>query len=167
MQRLILFRHAKTENRAVDGEDIDRVLTARGRGDAERMGRILAEAGITPDLVLISPAVRTRETWELVSPALPGARVEVREGLYDATPEEVDAELRVGTAEAGTVMVVGHNPSLHELAMELLADGHSLPADLERVSVGFPTATAAIFAFDAEMRANLQGLFHARGHGGE
>ena len=103
----------------------------------------------------------------MVRPLFPGARVEVREGLYDATPEEVDEELRVGTAEAGTVMVVGHNPSLHELAIELLSDGHASPADLERVSAGFPTTTAAVFTFDAEMRANLQGLFHARGHGGE
>ena len=166
MQRLILFRHAKTETRAPDGEDIDRALVSRGRADAARMGRVLAQAGIAPDLVLLSPAVRARETWELASPAFPAARVELRANLYDATPEEVAAELETGVEEAGTVMVVGHNPSLHELAVELLADGHAPHADLERVSSGFPTATAAVFLFDEQRRANLEGLFHAREYDG-
>jgi phosphohistidine phosphatase len=165
MHRLILFRHAKTETRAPGGEDIDRALVERGRADAERMGRILADAGLAPDLVLVSPAIRARETWDLASPAFPPARVEIRDGIYDATSEEIAGELEKGVAKADTVMVVGHNPSLHELAISLLEDGWADSADIERVSAGFPTSTAASFRFDGARRARLEALFHARDRG--
>jgi phosphohistidine phosphatase len=165
MHRLILFRHAKTEARAPGGDDIDRALVERGRADAERMGQILADAGIAPDLVLVSPALRARETWALASPAFPPVSVEVRDGLYDATPEEVADELTQGAASADTVMVVGHNPSLHELAITLLEDGGADPVDIERVSAGFPTATAATFRFDDAGRARLESLLHIREQG--
>ena len=166
MQRLILFRHAKTEARAAGGEDIDRALIDRGRSDAGRMGQVLADAGMAPDLVLVSPAVRARETWTLASAALPPAHLEIRDGLYDATPEEVARELTCGVASAHTVMVVGHNPSLHELAIGLLETGDADPLDIERVSAGFPTATAATFRFDAAGAARLEALFHVRDQGG-
>jgi phosphohistidine phosphatase len=162
MQRLILFRHAKTEARAPRGEDIDRALVERGRVDSQRMGTILAQAGMAPDLVLVSPAVRARETWTLAAPAFPPARVEIRDGLYDATPEEVAGVLNEGVASAVTVMVVGHNPSLHELAISLLEDGRADPTDIERVAAGFPTATAATFRFDHEGHARLEALFHVK-----
>jgi phosphohistidine phosphatase len=163
MQRLILFRHARTEARAPDGEDIDRVLTERGRADARLVGAALAGAGLAPDLVLVSPATRARETWDLAAPQFRHPRVEVREGLYDATAQEVQAELAHGADGFGCVMVVGHNPSLHELAVDLLVEGGAPPADVERLAVGFPTATAAVFALDAAGRASLEELFHARG----
>jgi phosphohistidine phosphatase len=165
MHRLILFRHAKTEARAPCGGDHDRALTERGRADAERMGRLLAQIGMAPDVVLVSPAVRARETWDLASPAFPPVHVEIRDGLYDATPEDVANELEARTPLAGTVMVVGHNPSLHELAISLLEDGMADPADIERVSAGFPTSTAASFRFDADRRARLEALVRGRGEG--
>ena len=162
MHRLILFRHAKTEARAPGGEDIDRALVERGRTDAQRMGMMLAKAGLAPDLVLLSPAVRARETWTHASPAFPSARVEIRQGLYDATPEEVAEELETGLGAAGTVMVVGHNPSLQELAVNLLVDGGGAPGDIERLSAGFPTATAATFALDGAGHVRLEALFHPK-----
>ncbi len=165
MHRLILFRHAKTAARAPGGEDIDRALVERGRADAERMGRVLAQAGMAPDLVLLSPAVRARETWTLASPAFPLSRVEIRDELYDATPEEVAHELTKGVASAETVMVVGHNPSLHELAISLLEDSAADPADIERVAAGFPTATAVTFRLDGAGRGRLEALFHVRDQG--
>jgi phosphohistidine phosphatase len=162
MQRLILFRHAKTEARAPDGQDISRALVERGRSDSERMGRLLAGAGLIPDLVLVSPAVRARETWALASPAFPPAHVETREGLYEATPEEVADELTQGVAPYDTVMVVGHNPSLHELAIRLLEDGGADPEAIERISAGFPTAAAASFLFDHADRARLEAFLLAK-----
>jgi phosphohistidine phosphatase len=165
MHRLILFRHAKTEARAPDGEDIDRALVERGRADAERMGGMLAHAGLAPDLVLLSPALRARETWALASPAFPPTRVEIRDGLYDATPEEVADELTRGVASADTVMVIGHNPSLHELAISLLEDGRADSVDIERVAAGFPTATAAALRLDGAGRARLEALFLIRDQG--
>ncbi len=162
MHRLILFRHAKTEARPAGREDIDRVLVERGRSEAALMGRVLAQAGFEPDLVLVSSAARARETWEYAKAPFPNAVVETREGLYDATPEEVEAELGDTDHSAGVVMVVGHNPSLQELAINLLIDGGAPPSDVEKVSAGFPTATAAVFAIDPMGRAALEGLFHAR-----
>ena len=162
MRRLILFRHAKTEVRPAGVDDFDRRLVERGRGDAMLMGEVLAKADLVPDLALVSPAVRSRETWELVSPSFPKARVEFRRGLYDASVEEVAAEIIEDTDLADTVMVVGHNPSLQELAVNLLIDSDGSAVDIERLSSAFPTAAAAAFVAEAPGRWRLEGLFHAR-----
>src|SRR5579863_9361315 len=116
MRRLILFRHAKTEARSEAGDDLSRRLTERGRAEAALMGAVLSNAAIRPDLVLVSPAVRAIETWEGLASAFPQARVEVRARLYDATREEILEEAGLDTAGAETVMLVGHNPGLQELA---------------------------------------------------
>jgi phosphohistidine phosphatase len=60
-------------------------------------------------------------------------------------------------------MVIGHNPGLHELAISLLEEGCADPVDIERVSAGFPTATAAAFWFNGEGQARLEALFHVSG----
>src|SRR5690242_529305 len=122
MRRLILFRHAKAAPRAPSGEDIDRPLDEKGLADAALMGRVLAGEGLTPDLALVSSSRRTRETWAQLAAAFPNARAVVCDGLYNATAEEILAE--IGAAEpSGTLMVVAHNPGLHELAIELLIEG--------------------------------------------
>ena len=81
LQRLILLRHGKAESVAESGGDFERGLTERGRRDAALIGRVLADAGITPDLALVSAARRARETWDEASPAFPHARCE---SSYDA-----------------------------------------------------------------------------------
>jgi phosphohistidine phosphatase len=167
MRRLILFRHAKAESRAPGGEDIDRALTERGRQDAALMADMLARAGLTPDLALVSPALRARETWQCAQDALSGVETQVRDGLYNAAPEEVADELDAGTESAETVIVVGHNPSLQELSVNLLLGGDGSAGDIERVSAKFATATAAAFRIDAEGRVALEGLFHARDQAGD
>ena len=164
MRRLILFRHAKTEARPPGREDFERRLVERGRADAARMGAVLAQAGLIPDLALVSPATRARETWDLAAPAFPKARVEFRKALYDATAEEVVEEIAVDTDAAETVMVVGHNPSFQELAVNLLIENDGLAADIERMSAGFPTAAAAVFGLDGAGRWNFEDLFLARDH---
>ncbi|HEY5289406.1 MAG TPA: histidine phosphatase family protein [Caulobacteraceae bacterium] len=164
MRRLILFRHAKTEARAPTGDDLSRRLTERGRGDAELMGHVLTDAGYTPDLALVSPAVRSRETWDKVAARFPKARVELRKGLYDATPEEIADELAVQVENADTVIVVAHNPGLQELGINLLIESDAAHRDIERLSAGFPTASAAVFAMDPEGRGRLEALLHARDH---
>jgi phosphohistidine phosphatase len=162
MRRLILFRHAKTEARSPGGEDFGRRLVERGRSDAVLMGRVLAEAGYAPDLVLVSPAARAQETWELAQPAFPAAQARLRPDLYDATPEEVAAE--IGGASADTIMVIGHNPGLQELAVNMVAENGGRYADIDRLSAAFPTAAAAVFTFDEHGRCELEGLICARDH---
>ncbi len=162
MRRLILFRHAKTEVRSEAGDDFSRHLTERGRQDAVLMGRVLADADCAPNLALVSPAARAVETWESLAESFPKARVERRKGLYDGTPEEIAEEAGIDTASSDTVMVVGHNPGLQELAINLLIDNAGSHHDIEALSAGFPTAAAAVFAYDAAGRASLEALFFAR-----
>jgi phosphohistidine phosphatase len=165
MRRLILFRHAKAESRSPGGDDLDRALTVRGRHDAALVAFALARAGLTPNLALVSPALRARETWQCARDAFAGVETQVRDGLYNAAPEEVEGELELGTDGAKTVIVVGHNPSLQELSVNLLVSGDGSAGDIEQVSARFATATAAAFRIDAAGCVALEGLFHARDHG--
>lgn len=164
MDRLILMRHAKAEKRSKSGEDFDRALTDTGREDAAIMGRVLADEGLVPDLVVASAAQRTRETAEAVAAAFPKARVEVRRDLYNA-PALVLLEA-AETAQARTVMIVGHNPGVHELVLHLLVDGGAGGAVIGRAGSRFPTATAAAFLMDAGGRPSYDGLFYVTDHGG-
>jgi phosphohistidine phosphatase len=166
MRRLILLRHAKAEPRAAGG-DIERPLSQRGRSDAAIMGRLLAREGDAPDLALVSVARRTRETWDLAAPAFPKARALVLDGLYNAGSDEMLCEIEDHADDAESLMLVGHNPGLHELAVGLLIAGAAAPWQIERMSARFPTATAAVFAIDAAGRASLDGLFLAKDHGGD
>ena len=166
MQRLILMRHGKAERAQAGMEDIDRGLTRRGAEDAAVIGRVLNTQGLVPDRVLVSPARRTQETWKAAARHFPAIEAEVRPGLYMADAAHVLAVVEQDGAAADTVMVVGHNPGLHELALRLLAQGSAPPSAMARFRDGFPTATAAVFHFDASGRAAYDGLFLARDFGG-
>lgn len=164
MRRLILMRHAKTEPRAPRGTDFDRHLTERGRADAALIGRLLAQASMAPDLAIVSTAARARETWDVVATAFPKTLVRFRPDLYDATPQELEAEVRLAAPESRALMVVGHQPSLHELALELASDGASPAADVERLAAAYPTAAAVVFAIDASGAHRLEAYFRASEH---
>lgn len=162
MKRLILFRHGKTERHALSGEDFDRRLTVRGVEDSHRMGKVLADAGFVPDLVLVSEAARAQETWAAAKPAFPTAKVEIRPELYNADQRDL---MRIARkAEPDTVMIVAHNPGLEVLAASLLHDAED--ADLKaKPADGFPTAAIAVFDFDGD-RVTARGLLFPKDHGG-
>ncbi len=143
MQRLILLRHGKADSVSTLGGDIERGLTDRGRRDAALMGRVLADAGFIPDLVLVSSARRTRETWEEVSPAFPNAAAEVSRGLYLASREHLLHTLGATGDTADCLMIIGHNPGLHELALACAS-----PEQIDEAGAldSFPTAAAGGFA---------------------
>ena len=138
---LWLLRHAK----AVPGdglEDSDRPLDARGRDAAKRMGRYLAKREVCPDLVLCSPSVRTRETLELVSDALGRApEVEYEHGLYLAGEDELVERLEEVSDDVASVMLVGHNPGIAELALDLARRGD--PETLAALRRKYPTGALA------------------------
>jgi phosphohistidine phosphatase len=170
MDRLILMRHGKAEQHAASGGDFERALAPRGQGDAALMGKVLAQAGLAPDMALVSSARRTRETWEAVSPAFSAARVAFRRDLYHAEAQDVLAAIRDDAPDRGAVMVVGHNPGLHELALRLAMGGPADPAQLARLRGKFPTSTVAVFTIEADGAPTLSHLFYASengGHGGE
>lgn len=124
MRRLMLLRHAKTE-RAEPGEsDRDRKLMQRGREDAPVLGAYMAHHGLVPDLALVSPAARAQETWMLLATAFAKTpRMQIDDRIYNSSPRnllQVIAEPR----KARRLLVVGHNPSLHEFALQLIAAGN-------------------------------------------
>lgn len=151
MRRLILLRHAKTERESPSGQDRDRRLDARGRADVPAIGHYLAEHKLVPDLVLVSPAARTRETFELLAATLkPAPAVEIVDGLYGADVSELLQIVRAAAGRADdrnpkSIMVVAHNPGLHELALALT--GKATAVDREALEENLPTSGLAVFKF--------------------
>ncbi|RMF36019.1 MAG: histidine phosphatase family protein [Alphaproteobacteria bacterium] len=147
MKRLVLIRHAKSSWSDPELEDFDRPLNHRGRMAAPVAGAWLAEAGLTPDHVLLSPARRCVETWERMARQLdhpPAPRLEPE--LYMADPDTMLRILRNAPATAGTVLLIGHQPGLSSLARRLA--GGEVPASCQRAFRKFPTAAVAVIAFD-------------------
>ena len=145
MKDLLLLRHAKAHQPAPGQDDRDRALNRRGRDAAAAMARWMAAAGWRPDLVLCSPAVRTRETATILRATLPAGRLVDVPDLYLASPLELRRCIRAADPSASAVMVVGHNPGLSDLA-------HALGADNDG---RFPTAAAAWFRRDCETWKNF------------
>ena len=143
--RLVLLRHAKSE--WPDVADHERPLAKRGRRDAPLVGRWLRRSGYVPDAVVCSTARRARETWELVAGTL-GASPEVRyePRVYDATVLALLMLVRELPREQRTVMIVGHNPGIAELAVGL-AEPPAEGGDLSTAAVKFPTAAVAVLEF--------------------
>jgi len=138
MPVLHIFRHAKSNRDDPGLDDHDRPLSSRGRKAAPAMARWMAENGVAPGLVLVSTARRTRETWALMQGAFAGPRPEVvfEDALYLASVDELLARLRRLSDDDGReVMLIGHNPGLHDLAVTL-AGADAGPALVEK----FPTA---------------------------
>lgn len=137
---LVLLRHAKAEPEA-DLGDARRPLATRGRKQAAALGPRLAEVTGTVDVALVSSALRTTETFKLVSQQLRVRTHEIREDLYEAGPRQVLAMLQELDAGTATVLVVGHEPTMSHLAYLL----HDTQDDLARqVSLGIPTAAACV-----------------------
>jgi phosphohistidine phosphatase len=157
MKRLILLRHAKAERCASSGEDFDRALTEAGRRAAAAAGEALARAGLIPDVALVSPAVRTRQTFEAAAPSLPDARPELRQELYEGSAASLRQAAQ--SCDGDTVLLVGHNPGIGALAAALAEACAVIPVDDQAfLREGFPTATAAAFEVTAERTACL-GVF--------
>ncbi|MEU0076574.1 SixA phosphatase family protein [Micromonospora tulbaghiae] len=123
---LVLLRHAKAEQSA-DGPDAERSLTVRGHADAAAAGAWLARQGLLPDVVLCSPARRTRQTWHDAAmgmtgsppeggPAGPVPAVRYEATAYDAHPDQLLDLLRTVEPAAGTVLLVAHNPGVSLLS---------------------------------------------------
>jgi phosphohistidine phosphatase len=124
MQELILLRHAEAVPIETTGDDQQRPLSARGEQEAQAAGLWLAAHGVRPDRVLCSPARRTDETARLALAAIDTAPIpQILGEIYDASPGELLALLDQHD-DAGTVMLVGHNPGIERL-VALLVEGRS------------------------------------------
>lgn len=153
MGTLLLLRHAKSSWDDPGLADYDRPLAKRGRKAAPLIGAEIARLGLRPDLILCSSAARTRETLALVLPALgaPPPEIVFDDAIYMATPTVLLGllgKLPTGAGGPNTVMVVGHNPGLEELAELLVGGGND--AAQEQMAEKFPTGALAVFTFPGD-----------------
>jgi phosphohistidine phosphatase len=147
MRTLYLLRHAKSSWDDPELPDRERPLAPRGRRAAKRIAKHLVRDGIEPELVLCSPAVRARGTLELVQPAFAeGTAVRLEPGLYGASVDGLLELLRRVPDDVASVMLVGHNPGLQDLALELASSG----AELTRLEEKFPTAALATITLETD-----------------
>ena len=143
---LVLLRHAKSA--WPDVPDHERPLAGRGRKDAPVMGRWLRAAGHVPDRVLCSTARRARETWELAQPALGASPpVSFEDQVYGASAEQLLDLVQQAPRAAKTLLIVGHDPGIPELALMLAAapgSGAVPRSTVDRMTAKFPTAALAV-----------------------
>jgi phosphohistidine phosphatase len=149
MRRLLLLRHAKAERLQPGGRDHDRILSKRGRNDAASVGAYLIRHKFVPDRALVSTSARTRETWGLVSAAFAKApQAEFDGRIYEASPEAILNSIRETGTAGKTLIVVGHNPGMQQLAAMLIASG-DVDAR-QRLLEDYPTSALALISFAGE-----------------
>lgn len=146
MHQLILLRHAKAvpEGKSPDHE---RVLTDTGRAAAMAMGQAMKKAGLAPEVVLVSTAARTQGTLAQLEAAdvwEEWPNIDAMPALYMASAGQIRDILRELPETARSVLVIGHNPGLHECALALAGAGSKKP-EHKRLDEGFPTAAMAEF----------------------
>ncbi len=143
MRQLLLLRHAKSSRDDPRLADRDRPLSPRGHRDAAVIRAAMRDLGLAPDLVLVSPSRRTIETLEALEPWDEAPLIEPVDALYLAGPARLLAVLHEVAETVRSVMMIAHNPGLHELALSLAGSG---PAAAERrMRAKFPTAALAEF----------------------
>lgn len=145
--RLVVVRHAKAE--PYGPTDLERELAARGRADAVAAGSWLAAEGIVADAALVSAATRARQTWELLAETAGwSADVTFDQALYGADEDGMLDLVALTDEGVGTLVVVGHNPTVGMLA-QLLDDGEGPPDAVDRLMRGYPTSATAVFELPA------------------
>jgi phosphohistidine phosphatase len=159
MRRLMLLRHAKTENDAPSGQDQDRRLDERGRMDAAGIGDFIASHPPFPELVQVSTAVRTHQTWEAAWTAMQevvaAPQVELLPELYGADPGQILHAIHTAVAtDPARLLLIGHNPGLHELSLAL-SDGSGDAAAHRALAENLPTSGLVIFDFAVDDWADV------------
>jgi phosphohistidine phosphatase len=139
---LLLIRHAKAVPDAATDEL--RPLADRGHQDAHAAGRWLAELEIAPDLAIVSPALRARETWEEIAASLEPGELRIEPRIYENTVDELLAVIAEVSDDVATLVLVGHNPSMHGLAITL-DDGTGDDDARSEIHHGYPTCGITVF----------------------
>jgi phosphohistidine phosphatase len=144
-KRLFVLRHAKSSWDDPDLDDHDRPLAPRGRRAAQVVAAYVRATEVEPELVLCSSARRTRETLEMVNP---GGEWVIDAELYGADADAVLARIRRLPKETGSAMVIGHNPAMQELVIDLAETGD--PTSIDEARRKFPTGALATLTFECE-----------------
>jgi phosphohistidine phosphatase len=146
--RLIVLRHAKA-NHPADFGDHDRPLSEQGRRACREIGWYIRDGGLVPDMAIVSTARRAQETWHLVRSA---SDVDVvwrsDHRVYEASPATLLAVIRETAAEIRSLLVVGHNPGLRDLAISLISTAE--PSALAGPDNKLPTAGLVAIEFKCQ-----------------
>jgi phosphohistidine phosphatase len=145
MRTLILLRHGKAVPHGA-APDFERPLTEKGKRDSMAAGILLKEAGIVPDVALVSPAQRTRMTWNEAQRGLPPIHETLLPGLYQANSDDLLEIIHQMDDSVGNVCVVGHNPALQEIAARL-AKSSKVRKDIGN---HFPPGSLIVLRFECE-----------------
>ncbi len=141
MKRLYILRHAKAAS-PENTQDFDRPLATQGQEDAAALGKLIAKQSYMPGTVLCSTAKRTRETLEAL--ALPAStKIEYLEKIYDAAASDLLEMIQSTDDSAQSILLVGHNPAIHELALRLASEDSGLSL-LQRLLQGYSPATLSV-----------------------
>ena len=153
MLRLMLLRHAKAVPHGA-APDFERSLDERGRSEAEDVGAYLHEEQLWPDLALVSPALRTRETWTLAGAKLTGVETRFDEAIYDADADQLRDLVRAKGGQVPTLLLCAHNPGLEDLATASVGFGDRYA--FSRMKGHFAPAALAVLDFDIEDWREMQ-----------
>lgn len=151
MSRVFLLRHAKAIWAKPATKDFDRPLDEEGIASLDELAKAMTSSGLLPDRVVLSASCRTRETTSGLIERL-GIDVEtiVDETIYSGGAGEYLQAIK-NNSGSGNLMLVGHNPSIEDLALALTGDGD--PQSIKRLEAGFPTAALATITFDGPLSA--------------
>ncbi|MCC7305495.1 MAG: histidine phosphatase family protein [Alphaproteobacteria bacterium] len=143
MKTLYLLRHC--EALSASTSDFERPLSERGTARAEMLGRIMKEKKYAPSIVLCSPALRTRETLKGIMETVKIPVIQYEKGIYEEGREDIFAMIKAIDDRHESALVVGHNPSMHALAMTLADEEASPNPDLvSRIAAGYSPGTMAV-----------------------
>ena len=158
MRQLLLLRHAKSAWDDPALADHARALNGRGRRAAAAMANAMRGLGLSPDVVLVSSARRTLQTLEALSPLPDSPIIEPMDELYLASWQNLLGLLHRAPETARSVLLIGHNPGLHDLALALTgADAMARNPDARRMAGAFPTAALAEFSISSPWASLAEG----------
>ncbi len=148
---LYILRHAKAEALVHGGEDHDRPLAERGFKEAAQMGRYMLGQHLWPEKILCSTATRTRQTWQQIQDVLPQTiPIHYEDRLYHTSALEIGHIIGAEPDSVSKLMVVGHNPGLHEICLRLAKDGDNKLRN--QITMKFPTCSFVELQFDGSWR---------------
>lgn len=157
MRQLLLLRHAKSSWDEATLSDHARPLNARGRRAAAAIAERMRELELVPDIVLVSSARRTLQTLEALRPIEGAPLIHVLDALYLAPWRALLEALNKVPETARAVLLVAHNPGLHDLAMALVGAGAVSAPMAQRLAEGYPTGSLAEFSIASHWRDLAEG----------
>ena len=152
MKKLYILRHAEA---LPGGNDKERVLSPKGKQDALALGRVMKEKNYVPDFVLCSPAVRTRQTLEEVLKSLGDPITDYPGTIYNGTHSNLMMMIQATKDHYNSLLVVGHNPVVHELTA-LLAAQSSSASLMNKLAMGYRPGTLSAFECPQEEWMHIQ-----------